>query len=149
MCRQPWVMLAVLLLMTTGVFAVDDKATPDQLQKAYDDALVQLKEAQNAKNDLAKENEKLGKQIEDLKKQLGVATARIGGLERQVAENDEKTFHLRSIYAAWKAYMKLHPDLLVSWRLYLGADALAATDSSASFEQESLVITPPVAADRG
>jgi predicted nuclease with TOPRIM domain len=148
MCRQPWVMLAVLLLMTTGVLAVDDKPNPEQLQKAYDDALVQLKEAQNAKNDLAKENDKLAKQIEDLKKQLSVATARIGGLERQVAENDEKTFHLRSIYAAWKAYMKLHPDLLVSWRLYLGADALAAPDSS-SFEQESLTVTTPGAADRG
>jgi hypothetical protein len=148
MCRQPWVMLAVLLLATTSVFA-DDKPNPDQVQKAYDDALVQLKQAQNAKNDLAKENEKLSKQIDDLKKMLGVATARINGLERQVAENDEKTFQLRSIYAAWKSFMKLHPDLLVSWRLYLGSDALASPDPSASYEQDSLTITTPGNADRG
>lgn len=147
MCRQPWVMLAVLLLATTGVFAVDDKPSPEQLQKAYDDALVQLKEAQNAKNDLAKENDKLTKQIDDLKKQLGVASARISGLERQASENDEKTFHLRSIYAAWKSYMKLHPDLLVSWRLYLGADALASPDPA--LEQDSLIVTTPDHADRG
>jgi len=147
MCRQPWVMLAVLLLATTGVFAVDDKPNPDQVQKAYDDALGQLKQAQNAKNDLAKENEKLGKQIEDLKKQLGVATARISGLERQVSENDEKTFQLRSVYAAWKSFMKLHPDLLVSWKLYLGADALASPDSSGSIDPDG--ISSPGSADRG
>lgn len=137
MCRQPWVMVAVLLLATTGVFA-DDKPNPDQIQKAYDDALVQLKQAQNAKNDLAKENDKLGRQIDDLKKQLSVAGARVSALERQVAENDEKTFQLRSIVAAWKSFMKLHPDLLVSWRLYLGADALAVPDGPNSYELDSL-----------
>jgi uncharacterized protein HemX len=137
MCRQPWVILAVLLLGTASVVA-DDKPNPEQIQKAYDDALVQLKQAQNAKNDLAKENDKLTKQIDDLKKQLGVSGARITNLERQVADNDEKTFQLRSIYAAWKSFMKLHPDLLVSWRLYLGADALAAPAGSNSYDLDTL-----------
>lgn len=146
MCRQPWVILAVLLLAATCVFA-DDKPNPDQLQKAYDDALVQLRQAQDAKNNLAKENERLGKQIDDLKKQIGVASARIGGLERQVADNDEKTFQLRSIYAAWKSFMKLHPDLLVSWRLYLGADALAAPDTSTAQDSASVLLISPGNAD--
>jgi len=137
MLRHSWVIVAVLLCLTPGLFA-DDKPNPDQLQKAYDDALLQLKAAQNAKNDLAKETEKLNRQIEDLKKQLTVSNARIGTLERQVSENDEKTFQLRAIVAAWKSFMKLHPDLLLTWRQYLGSDALATPDSY--YDMDSLSV---------
>jgi hypothetical protein len=108
---------AVVALTATAVWA-DDKPNPDQLKKAYDDALVQLREAQNSKNELARENDRLKGQVEDLKKQL----AELG---RRVAGNDEKTFQLRSFYAAWQAFLQIHPDLLVRWQRYLGDDALA------------------------
>jgi len=116
--------ILVLVIVSPGARA-DDKPNPDQLQKAYNDALVQLKDAQNAKNELASANDKLGKQVEDMKKQLAGAQARVSELERQVSDNDGKTFYLRSFYAAWQAFIKLHPELVVRWRLYLGEDALA------------------------
>src|SRR5713226_2340903 len=56
MFRHMWVIAALLLLPSGGARA-DDKPNPDQLQKAYNDALVQLQNAQNAKNELAGAND--------------------------------------------------------------------------------------------
>ena len=112
--------ISALFLLTSGARADDA-----QLQKAYNDTLIQLKAAQDAKNELAGVNDKLNKQIDDLKKQLSASQQRIRVLEREVSDNDGKTFQLRSLVAAWQAYLKLHPDLAVRWRLYLGQDALA------------------------
>jgi len=126
-----WV-IAALLLLSSGGARADDKPNPDQLQKAYNDALVQLQNAQNAKNELAGANDKLTKQLDDLKKQLAASQGRVRDLERQVSDNDEKTFRLRSFYAAWQAFIKTRPDLLVRWKLYLGDDVLAVPQEGRS-----------------
>jgi hypothetical protein len=63
--------------------------------------------------------------VEELKKQLAASATQIQGLRRQVADNDEKTFELRSSLAAWKGFMRLHPELLVQWKLFLADDALS------------------------
>jgi septal ring factor EnvC (AmiA/AmiB activator) len=123
--RRRFGVLAVVMLATAAVRA-DDKPNPDQLKKAYDDALVQLKDAQNSKNELAKENDRLNRQVDELKKQLSVAQHQVLDLEQRVAENDEKTFQLRSFYAAWRTFLQVHPDLMSRWQRYLGDDALAA-----------------------
>jgi hypothetical protein len=112
--------ILVLSLLSTGARADDG-----QLQKAYSDTLIQLKAAQDAKNELASSNEKLGKQLEEMKKQVAASQARIRDLERQVSDNDGKNFYLRSFYAAWQTFIKLHPELAVRWKAYLGNDALA------------------------
>lgn len=119
-----WFFAAVFCFLGGTAFG-EDHPNPDQLKKAYDDALVQLKEAQNSKSVLAKENERLGKQIEDLKAQLAASQGQVEGLKRQVADNDQKTFSLRSNQAAWQSFMRAHPELLVKWRLFLGEDVLA------------------------
>ena len=116
--------LAALMLMSGTVLA-EDKPNPDQLKQAYDDALVKLKMAQDAKSTLAKENNKLATQVEDLKKQLAGAQSQIENLKRQVSDNEQKTFAMRSYQAAWQNFLKAHPDLLLSWRLFLGQDVLA------------------------
>jgi TolA-binding protein len=118
--RRVILAISVLFLLSSAARADDS-----QLQKAYGDTLIQLKAAQDAKNELAGTNEKLGKQLEDTKKQLAASQARIRELERQVSDNDGKNFYLRSFYAAWQTFMKMHPDLAVRWKLYLGEDALA------------------------
>jgi len=118
-----WLIAAVFLLAGTAL--AEDKPNLDQLKKAYDDSLAQLKEAQNSKNDLAKENEKLTKQLEDAKKQLASAQGQIESLKREVSDNDQKTFYLRSYQAAWQNFLRAHPDLLVRWKLFLGDDVLA------------------------
>ena len=116
--------LALVCLFIAPVRA-EEKPNVEQLKKAYDDALVQLKSAQNSKNDLARENEKLGHQLEDLKKQLAASQAQVADLQREVAENDQKTFELRSICAAWREFLRIHPDLRLRWNLFLGEDALS------------------------
>jgi len=113
------------LFLLAGTALAEDKPNPEQLKKAYDDTLAQLKEAQNSKADLAKENEKLTKQLEDVRKQLASAQGQIEGLKREVSDNDQKTFYLRSYHAAWQNFLRAHPDLLVRWRLFLGDDVLA------------------------
>jgi len=118
-----WVLAALCL---PAAFArAEDKPNPDQLKKAYDDALVQLNNAQNTKNELAKQNENLGKQVEELKTQLAAANRQIAGLRRQVSENEEKTFYLRSYYAAWQRFLQIHPELTRRWKIFLGDDPLA------------------------
>jgi hypothetical protein len=112
--------ISVLFLLTSGARADDG-----QLQKAYSDTLIQLKAAQDAKNELASANDKLGKQLEDVKKQLAASQARARDLEREVSDNDGKNFYLRSFYAAWQTFIKIHPELAVRWKLYLGEDVLA------------------------
>jgi len=121
-----------LILAITALFLLTSGARADdaQLQKAYNDTLIQLKAAQDAKNELASSNDKLNKQIEDLKKQLSASQERIRLLEREVSDNDGKTFQLRSFFAAWQTYLKLHPEIALRWRLYLGEDALAVPQES-------------------
>ena len=119
-----WVVL--LLVLSPSLSLAEDKPNPDALKKAYDDALVQLKAAQDSKNALAKQNADLVKEVDELKKQLAGAGAQIQDLRRQVADNDEKNFELRSFYAAWKSFLRLHPDLTVRWKLFLSDDALSA-----------------------
>lgn len=118
-----WLLVGLLISATASL--AEDKPNPDQLKKAYDDALVQLKSAQDSKNALAKQNTELTKEVEDLKKQLAASGGQIQDLRRQVADNDEKTFELRSFYAVWKSFMHVHPDLLVQWKLFLADDALS------------------------
>ena len=135
--------VSVLFLVSTGARADDG-----QLQKAYSDTLVQLKAAQDAKNELAGANDKLNKQVEDLKKQLATSQARIRDLERQVSDNDGKTFNLRSFYAAWQTFMKLHPDTALRWKAYLGEDALATPQESRPLIDFG-IIDPSQSLDRG
>lgn len=116
--------IAVMCLLAGSVLA-EDKPNPDQLKKAYDDALVQLKAAQNSKNELARQNEKLMKEAEDSKKQLAALQAQTDDLKRQVSDNDQKTFALRSCMAAWHAFLKTHPGMRVQWEAFLGHDVLA------------------------
>jgi len=118
-----WLMAAVCLL--AGTVLAEDKPNPDQLKKAYDDALVQLRAAQNSKNDLARETDRLSKQIEDLKKQLATAQGQIETLKREVSDQDQRTFYLRSYQAAWQNFLKAHPDLLLRWKAFLADDVLA------------------------
>lgn len=118
-----WALVA-LCFFTTPLLA-EDKPNPEQLKKAYDDALVLLKIAQDSKADLARENEKLTKQVDELKKQVATAQGQIDGLKRQVSDEGQKTFLLRSYQAAWQSFLKAHPDVLPQWRLFLGEDALA------------------------
>jgi uncharacterized protein YukE len=106
-----WVMAAILLTPGAASFA-QDGANLDQVKKSLQDALSQLKDAQDRKSDLAKENAKLFAKVADLEKQNE-------SLKRDAAGEAERTFFLRSRYAAWEEFMKQYPDLLERWKFWL------------------------------
>jgi septal ring factor EnvC (AmiA/AmiB activator) len=126
----PWrhlpVIAAVAALLASFAFVRGAMAqeSPEQLHRMYDDALKELKNAQERKNQLAEENDKLKATVEDLKKQLAAANQQVGDLKRDQTEQADKTFYLRSHYAAWQAFLRQYPELLGRWKAYMEADFL-------------------------
>lgn len=82
------------------------------LKKMYQDALAQLKESQDRKNQLASDNTKLAAQVADLQKQLAAT-------KRQAAEYEQKTFSARSQFSAWTVFVETYPDIWERWRQYI------------------------------
>jgi septal ring factor EnvC (AmiA/AmiB activator) len=121
---RPLCLIAVVCLLA-GTALAEDKPNPDQLKRAYDDALAQLKAAQDSKSVLAKENDRLNKQIEDLKKQVAAKDGRVEELQRQVSDNDQKTFYLRAYQAAWQNFLRAHSDVQIRWKAFMVGDVLA------------------------
>ena len=116
--RMVWltVLAACILAPAAGSFA-QDSTNPDQLKKDLQDARAQLKSAQDRKSELADENAKLLAQVSDLQKQIEAA-------KKEAAGEADRTFFLRSRYAAWQEFMKQYPDLLERWKYWLANGAV-------------------------
>jgi chromosome segregation ATPase len=116
---------AVALMLAMSGWAAAQNATdnPEELNRKYQDALAQLKAAQDRKNELATENEKLTARIAELEKQNDE-------LRRAAATFAEQTWKLRMHYAAWESFLKTRsPQLLEKWRVFLERDPLSAPAS--------------------
>jgi len=122
MWRVFWV--SVLLLSVANVARGQDEPRPEQLRKMYDDALAQLKQAQDRKNELAADNDKLNAKVADLQKQLDAAKSRVDEVNRAAASYADKTFFLRSHYAAWREFIRRYPKIDAEWRAFIEGDAL-------------------------
>jgi hypothetical protein len=85
-----WAVTAVALAAGATIALAQDANNPEQLKKLYDDALAQLKAAQDRKNELATQNEQLTAKVAELQKQLDQARGEMLELKRQDAENAEK-----------------------------------------------------------
>lgn len=111
---------AVCLLAAAGpLLAVDtDTPKPDELQKMYNDALVQLRAAQDRKNELADENDKLAAKIADLQKQLKATQDQLDALDRASATWDDRWFEYRARDAAWRNFIAGDPNLQRRWNAY-------------------------------
>ncbi len=117
--------LAGFLIFSIGMAAFgQDEPRPDQLKKMYDDALVQLKQAQDRKNELAADNDKLNAKLNDLQKQLDAAKSKADESAQESAGFAEKTFFLRSHYAAWQDFIRRRPQLEAEWKVFLSGDSL-------------------------
>lgn len=117
MRARTWAAAAVLLSATL-VFA-QDVPKPEQLKKMYEDALAQLKAAQDRKTELAQENEQLNAKLADLGKELDRLRNGMVDLERRDAETAERTFFLRSQYAAWQSFLAGQPETKARWEVFL------------------------------
>jgi hypothetical protein len=105
----------ILILLSTGsprVWAQDQNNNPDALRKELADTLAQLKTAQDRKNELGNENEKLKAQLAAMQKQLDE-------LQRASTTWAEQTYWLRSREAAWAAFVGADPRLKARWELFL------------------------------
>ena len=117
--RLSWA-LAIVLAMSGWAAGQNASDNPEELNRKYQDALAQLKAAQDRKNELATENEKLTARIAELEKQNEE-------LRRQAATFAEQTWKLRMHYAAWESFLKRRsPQLLEKWRVFLERDPLSA-----------------------
>jgi septal ring factor EnvC (AmiA/AmiB activator) len=104
-------MILALAIMPAAARGQED-LKPDQLQKLYKDTLAQLKAAQDRKAELSA-------RVDDLEKQLQEANAQNDQLKRQTADFADRTYFLRTYYAAWLQFIATRPSLKVDWDIYL------------------------------
>lgn len=116
----------LLVLFSASLLHAQDEPKPEHLRKMYEDALANLKAAQDRKNDLALENEKLRAKLATMQQELDKA-------RNELAEHAEKTFFLRAHYAAWQAFIAHYPLLAARWRSFLETDYLGSTPRSPDF----------------
>jgi len=107
------------------------QSNPDDLSKKYEDALTQLKAAQDRKNELATENEQLKARIAELEKQADEH-------RRAAAEFAQNTFFLRSHYAAWQTFIDRYPQLKTRWRVFLEGGLLGPDELPEGFDPSPL-----------
>ncbi len=124
---RSWLCILVVLGIS-GIAAAQDPPQGDQLKKMYDETLVQLKAAQERKTELAAENERLGAQLAESKKQAEATQSEIQNLRRDFAGLADRTFRLRSQMAAWEKFVKSYPAIESRWTVFRDIDLLAAPD---------------------
>src|SRR5436853_7908705 len=108
-------LIVLALLISSGAAVAQDTSNPEELKKSLADALNQLKAAQDRKNELATENEKLKARIAEQQKEVEES-------RRIAADCSEKTWFLRSHYSAWQNFLNRYPRLKAQWDLFLAAD---------------------------
>jgi hypothetical protein len=118
-------MLIAAIALVIAPLGAQAQETPEQLRKMYDDALAQLKIAQERRNTLALENERLAAQVNQLQTQLDQARAQLDELRRAAAQWADRTFQLRAHYAAWNRFIARYPRLQQQWILFMDADILS------------------------
>ncbi len=99
------------LMLCAATAVAQNQPTEEQLQRAYDEALVQLKAAQDRKNELALENQKIRKQLTDLE-------AEKQQLQEQNQTLENRSYFLREHYAAWRAFLDTNPSVDAMWSTY-------------------------------
>src|SRR3954453_5674667 len=119
MNARTWAAAVFVLAAGLALPAVPARAQDaGQWKKSYEGGIEKLKAAQERKNQLATENEKLVQQLDAAKKELAAAKARVEELSRTDADHAEKTFFLRSHYMAWQQFVGHDLDLQARWRRF-------------------------------
>lgn len=116
-----------LILVGTAMFwlpalaVAADGLSSEQLKRMYDDTVVQLRTAQDRRNELARENEKLQARIAQLEKEL-----------EQTRENAtavaDKTFQARAERAAFAEFLRSNPAVRLQWQAYLQQNLLGTPE---------------------
>lgn len=120
MRRCSAIVFASLLLMPAALSAQEELSS-DQLRRMYDDALAQMRTAQDRRNELARENEKLRARIAQLEKELQMA-------QSQVTDISDGTFRARAEHAAINDFLDANPLIKRDWLAFLHQNLLASPD---------------------
>ncbi len=115
---------AQLVVAPVPLVLAEDELRPEQLKQMYQGTLAQLKEAQERKTQLAAENEQLKAKIAELEKQMQASQLKATEQQKMADAFSEKTFYLRSHYAAWQEFLHRYPRLQIRWRVFLENDML-------------------------
>jgi septal ring factor EnvC (AmiA/AmiB activator) len=116
--RKP-LFIAIVLGLTCSVCVADDPPKPEVLQQMYKDTVAQLKDAQDRKNELASQNDKLLAQIKQLQKDVADRQAQIDALTQDRSDLARRTLTLRAWNAAWHVFMQNDLELRSRWNVFL------------------------------
>jgi septal ring factor EnvC (AmiA/AmiB activator) len=116
--RKP-LLIALVLGLTCSVCVAVDPPKPEVLQQMYKDTVAQLKDAQDRKNELAGQNDKLLAQIKQLQADLADRQAKIDALTQDQAELARRTLTLRAWNAAWQVFIQNDMELRSRWNVFL------------------------------
>ena len=120
--------LAAIWCLSGGVVAVtaQDSPTPEALKNMYET----LKRDQDRISSLAHDNEQLQAKLKELQKDLAAAETAKAASARQISDDAEKSYFLRSFHAAWEGFMDQYPDVMNRWKVYLNDDKLNGPETS-------------------
>jgi hypothetical protein len=132
MCPRRWICSAcvILLALSPPPAAAQDANSPEELRRSRDEAIAQLKTAQDRKNELAAENEKLQARLAEVEK-------RLADRDREAAAWAERTWFYRSHYAAWERFLSRYPRLREQWRAFLAMNELDPLNGMPEVQAES------------
>ena len=137
MCFRTWCAAILAAALIAGGARAQEAPKYDELKTMYQASLKSLKEQQDSKAKLAAEKEELAKQVADLQKQLDAVGKERDELARQATTYAEKTYTLRSSYAAWQEFLKRYPSLHAKWKIFLEAELLkSGNDAPALVEPD-------------
>lgn len=112
----------VALLLLVPVFVVaQDQLTSEQLRRMYDDAVAQMRSAQDRRNELARENEKLRGRIQELEDKLAT-------LQAQLTSITDSTFRARSESSTFSEFMQSNVDVRARWQAFLQKSLFTGPD---------------------
>ena len=112
------VFVAAVIALEVPCVLAQEGLSSDQLRRMYDDAVVQLKTAQDRRNELARENEKLRSRLI----QLDAIQKELEKVQREANLTADKTFQARSEHAAFREFLAANPFIRLQWQAFLGND---------------------------
>ena len=117
-------LILAVLMIPNSVSRAEDEPKPEQLKQLYENTLSQLKSAQERKTQLAEENEQLKAKIAELEKQMKAVGDKNAEMKKQTEAFAERSFFLRSHYAAWQEFIRRYPKMQIRWRVFLESDLM-------------------------
>ena len=131
----PLLLAAIALLAAAAPARAQEEG--QNFEKLYNDALAQLKAAQDRKNELARENEQLREREQSLRETL------LEAQQREAAEL-ERTWLIRTHYVAWRQFILARPAVARQWREFV-ADRSAGDSLADPEPAPATPVTAPAA----